>query len=37
MRIADRGYVIVHGQIRYEGSSTQLRENDLVRQLYLGM
>lgn len=37
MRIADRGYVIVHGQIRYEGSSAQLRDNDLVRQLYLGM
>jgi branched-chain amino acid transport system ATP-binding protein len=37
MRIADRGYVIVHGEIKYEGSSDQLRDNELVRQLYLGM
>ena len=37
MRIADSGYVIVHGEIRYEGSSAELRDNDLVRQLYLGV
>jgi len=37
MRIANRGYVIVHGEIKYEGTSAQLMENDLVRKLYLGV
>jgi len=37
LRIADRGYVIVHGQIAYEGKSAEdLNNNDLIRQLYLG-
>ena len=37
VRIADRGYVIVHGQIAFEGrSADELRSNDLVRELYLG-
>ena len=37
VRVADRGYVIVHGSIVFEGRSPQeLRENDLVRKLYLG-
>jgi branched-chain amino acid transport system ATP-binding protein len=37
LRVADRGYVIVHGSIAFEGRSPQeLRENDLVRKLYLG-
>jgi branched-chain amino acid transport system ATP-binding protein len=37
MRIADRGYVIVHGEIKIEGSAADLANNDVVRQLYMGM
>ena len=37
VRIADRGYIIVHGEIAFEGRSVdELKGNDLVRQLYLG-
>jgi branched-chain amino acid transport system ATP-binding protein len=37
-KIADRGYIIVHGKIEFEGRSTQeLRENELVKQYYLGV
>jgi branched-chain amino acid transport system ATP-binding protein len=37
-KIADRGYIIVHGRIEFEGRSTrELRENDLVKQYYLGV
>jgi branched-chain amino acid transport system ATP-binding protein len=37
-KIADRGYIIVHGKIEFEGRSTQeLRENDLVKKYYLGV
>ena len=38
IRIADRGYVIVHGRMEYEGRSREeLADNELVRRLYLGM
>jgi branched-chain amino acid transport system ATP-binding protein len=38
IRIADRGYVIVHGKIEFEGrSAEELNNNDLVRRLYMGM
>jgi branched-chain amino acid transport system ATP-binding protein len=38
LRVADRGYVIVHGRIAFEGASRQeLANNDLVRKLYLGL
>jgi branched-chain amino acid transport system ATP-binding protein len=37
IRIADRGYVIVHGEIGFSGTSASLSENDLVRKLYLGL
>jgi branched-chain amino acid transport system ATP-binding protein len=38
IRIADRGYVIVHGKIEYEGGSRdELSNNELVHKLYLGM
>jgi branched-chain amino acid transport system ATP-binding protein len=38
IRIADRGYVIVHGQIAYEGGSPEaLNNNELVRKFYLGL
>ncbi|HXJ82750.1 MAG TPA: ABC transporter ATP-binding protein [Candidatus Methylomirabilis sp.] len=36
-KIADRGYIIVHGQIEFEGHSTrELTENELVKKYYLG-
>lgn len=38
IRIADRGYVIVHGRIEYEGASRgELSDNELVHKLYLGV
>jgi branched-chain amino acid transport system ATP-binding protein len=38
LRIADRGYVIVHGKIAFEGrSADELENNDLIRKLYLGL
>ena len=37
-KVADRGYIIVHGKIEFEGRNTrELRENDLVKQYYLGV
>ena len=37
MRIATRGYVIVHGEIVYEGATVEdLRDNELVKSCYLG-
>jgi branched-chain amino acid transport system ATP-binding protein len=37
IRIADRGYVIVHGRIEFEGrSAEELNNNELIRQFYLG-
>ena len=36
-RIADRGYIIVHGEIAFEGRNlAELRESDLVKSYYLG-
>jgi branched-chain amino acid transport system ATP-binding protein len=38
IRIADRGYVIVHGRIAFEGkSAAEMNDNDLIRKFYLGM
>ena len=38
IRIADRGYVIVHGRIAVEGrSAEELNNNDLIRKFYLGL
>jgi len=38
IRIADRGYVIVHGRIEFEGGSAdEINNNELIRQLYLGV
>jgi branched-chain amino acid transport system ATP-binding protein len=38
IRIADRGYVIVHGKIIFEGrSADELNNNDLIRKFYLGL
>ena len=37
IRIADRGYVIVHGQIAFAGNSAaELNDNELIRAFYLG-
>ncbi len=38
VRIADRGYVIVHGKIAFEGRSAEaLNNNELIKQFYLGL
>jgi len=38
LRIADRGYVIVHGEIAFAGNSAaELNENDLIKKLYMGL
>ncbi len=38
IRIADRGYVIVHGKIAFEGRSMdELNNNDLIKKFYLGL
>jgi branched-chain amino acid transport system ATP-binding protein len=37
IRIADRGYVIVHGEIAVSAASVaELQANDIVKRLYLG-
>jgi len=38
IRIADRGYVLVHGEIAFSaGSTAELADSDVVRRLYLGV
>jgi branched-chain amino acid transport system ATP-binding protein len=38
LKIADRGYVIVHGKIAFEGGSAdELNNNELIRKFYLGL
>jgi branched-chain amino acid transport system ATP-binding protein len=38
IKIADRGYIIVHGEIAFEGkSAADLQDNDMVKQYYLGV
>ncbi len=38
VRIADRGYVIAHGRMAFEGGSpAQLQDDELVRRVYLGL
>ena len=38
IRISDRGYVIVHGRIAFEGKSAdELNNNELIRKFYLGL
>ena len=36
IRIADRGYIIVHGEIVFEGDVQALEKNELVHSYYLG-
>jgi uncharacterized protein (DUF849 family) len=38
IRIADRGYVLVHGEIALHAASmAELQDSDVVRKLYLGV
>jgi branched-chain amino acid transport system ATP-binding protein len=38
IRIADRGYVLVHGQVAFQGDSpAALGDSELVRKFYLGL
>ena len=37
MRIADYGYIIVHGEIVFHSNVEELRENELVKSFYLGV
>jgi len=38
VRIADRGYVMIHGRIEFEGrSADELRNNEIIRKSYLGL
>jgi branched-chain amino acid transport system ATP-binding protein len=37
MRVADRGYLIVHGEIAVEGENWQLHDSDLVKRYYMGL
>jgi branched-chain amino acid transport system ATP-binding protein len=38
IRIADKGYVIVHGEIAFRGESPEaMKQSDLIRQHYLGL
>ena len=38
IRIADSGYVIVHGKIMFQGrSADELNNNDLIRKFYMGL
>ena len=37
IRIADRGYIIVHGEIVFEGkTAAELEQNELIKSYYLG-
>ena len=38
LSIADRGYVIVHGEIAFTGNSAaELNDNELIRKFYMGL
>jgi len=37
MRIADYGYIIVHGEIVFHSNAEELKENELVKSFYLGV
>lgn len=37
LEVADRAYVLVNGEIRMTGTGAQLRDDDYVRQAYLGV
>jgi len=37
MRVADRGYLIVHGEIAVQGTTEELYGSDLVKKYYMGL
>ena len=37
MRVADRGYLIVHGEIAVQGTTSELYGSDLVKKYYMGL
>ncbi len=37
IRIADRGYVIVHGRIEFAGDAAALNDNEMIRKFYLAL
>ena len=37
MRVADYGYIIVHGEIVFQGDVDTLKENDMIKSFYLGV
>lgn len=37
MRVADRGYLIVHGEIAVQGTTEELFGSDLVKKYYMGL
>jgi branched-chain amino acid transport system ATP-binding protein len=37
MRIADYGYIIVHGEIVFQGDVDTLKENEMIKSFYLGV
>ena len=37
LRLADRGYVMENGRIVLHGTATELRENEDIKEFYLGM
>ncbi|MEY4441335.1 MAG: hypothetical protein RL442_335, partial [Pseudomonadota bacterium] len=37
IRIADRGYIIVHGEIVFQGDVDTVKNNELVKSFYLGV
>ena len=38
IKIADRGYIIVNGEIVFEGrNADELKNNELIKQYYLGV
>jgi branched-chain amino acid transport system ATP-binding protein len=37
IKIADRGYIIVHGEIEFvANSAAELADNEMIKQYYLG-
>jgi branched-chain amino acid transport system ATP-binding protein len=37
IRIADHGYIIVHGEIVFQGDVDTVKNNELVKSFYLGV
>jgi branched-chain amino acid transport system ATP-binding protein len=36
LSVADRGYVLEHGEIRFHGTAEELKEQGIVKKAYLG-